>query len=131
MFINKSSGLRVNINARYNDPITGVQGIDLTDADNRERFGIMEIADPTPPADYSEETYFRTEQDSAPYVVFTKKPDEMIEKARQSKVNQEALDYLKSTDWYVARFSETGKEIPEEIKQKRQEARDSIVEIAP
>jgi hypothetical protein len=36
--------------------------------------------------------------------------------------------YLKDTDWYVTRQAETGKPIPEDILQKRQEARDSIVE---
>jgi len=45
----------------------------------------------------------------------------------QSKVNQEALAYLASTDWYVARFSETGTVIPDDVKQKRQEARASII----
>lgn len=48
--------------------------------------------------------------------------------------NQEEIDkkieelqkYLDETDWYVSRYSETGVEIPEEVKQKRQEARKKI-----
>ena len=36
---------------------------------------------------------------------------------------QEAKAYLISTDWYITRFIETGKEIPEDIKLKREEAR--------
>ena len=35
----------------------------------------------------------------------------------------EAKAYLISTDWYITRFIETGKEIPEDIKLKREEAR--------
>lgn len=38
----------------------------------------------------------------------------------------ELQKYLNETDWYVVRFSETGVEIPEEVKQKRQEAREKI-----
>ncbi len=34
--------------------------------------------------------------------------------------------YLIDTDWYISRFSETGKDVPEDILQKRQEARESI-----
>jgi hypothetical protein len=45
----------------------------------------------------------------------------------QSEINAEAIAYLASTDWLVARFSETGIAIPAAIKLLRQEARDSIV----
>ena len=41
----------------------------------------------------------------------------------QEQANAEAKEYLQSTDWYVTRFTETGKEIPEEVKTKRDEAR--------
>lgn len=34
--------------------------------------------------------------------------------------------YLNSTDWYAARFAETGAVIPEEVRQQRQSARDEI-----
>lgn len=40
----------------------------------------------------------------------------------ENEINQLEF-YLKSTDWYAIRFADTGIEIPEEIKQKRQEAR--------
>ena len=46
---------------------------------------------------------------------------------QQAQINQEALDYLASTDWYGVRLSETGVAIPDAIKLLRQEARDSIV----
>ena len=45
------------------------------------------------------------------------------EEQLQAQANVEAKEYLASTDWYVTRFTETGKEIPEEVKIKREEAR--------
>lgn len=38
----------------------------------------------------------------------------------------ELLNYLTSTDWYAVRFAEAGVEIPDEIKAKRQAAREEI-----
>lgn len=46
----------------------------------------------------------------------------------QSLINKMCKQYLAETDWYVSRFGETGKAIPEDILHKRQEARDSIIE---
>lgn len=37
-----------------------------------------EIAEPAAPEDYSADTYYRTESDDAPYVIYTKKSDEEI-----------------------------------------------------
>lgn len=34
--------------------------------------------------------------------------------------------YLSSTDWYAVRYAETGVEIPEDVKQQRQSAREEI-----
>ncbi len=45
----------------------------------------------------------------------------------QYQTNADAKAYLASTDWYVVRFSETGVSIPDDIKTKRQEARDAII----
>lgn len=45
------------------------------------------------------------------------------------KVKKELEDYLKETDWYVVRFFETGKEIPIEVSEKRQKARDKLGEL--
>ena len=36
---------------------------------------------------------------------------------------ENCLKFLAETDWYVARKNETGAEIPEEIRTKREEAR--------
>jgi hypothetical protein len=39
---------------------------------------LEEVAEPSPPADYSDKLYYRTEQDEAPYVVYTRKSDVQI-----------------------------------------------------
>lgn len=83
--------------------------------------------EPSPPDDYSEETHYRTEQDAAPYVVYTRKSDEQIAEAHQARVNAESLAYLTSTDWMVTRYAETGVPIPDEVKAARQAARDAVV----
>lgn len=91
---------------------------------------LTEIPDPVPPEDYSDETYYRTEQDDAPYVIYTKKSDEQIAQIQQAKTNAASLAYLAETDWMVTRFAETGTPIPEDIKAARQAARDAIVKPA-
>lgn len=52
-----------------------------------------------------------------------------IEKEKQERTNQEARAYLSQTDWYVIRLQETGESIPEDILQKRADARASVVEV--
>jgi hypothetical protein len=37
-----------------------------------------------------------------------------------------AIAYLKDTDWYIIRKIETGKEIPEEVSEKRNSCRNDI-----
>jgi hypothetical protein len=44
----------------------------------------------------------------------------------QEVLNRAAKEYLASTDWYVTRMHETGKEIPIDVASKRQEARDNL-----
>lgn len=48
----------------------------------------------------------------------------------QSIINSERItelqNYLNATDWYTVRFSETGAEIPEDVKAARQSAREEI-----
>jgi len=46
----------------------------------------------------------------------------------QAVVNQEARDYLTSTDWYITRQAETGTEVPSDVLTKRAEARASVIE---
>lgn len=76
---------RFNIYAPYEAP-DGTRYGNLTDPVLREQLGIVEIPDPQPPADYSDDIYFRTEQDDAPYVVFTRKSDAQIAEARRTRV---------------------------------------------
>lgn len=57
------------------------------------------------------------------FMIVSTKPTETAR--NQARIN-ELQSYLDSTDWYVARFAETGIEIPEEIKRQRQEAREEI-----
>ena len=45
----------------------------------------------------------------------------------QEKINQEALQYLAETDWYVVRSTETGAAIPQEVLDERAAARARIV----
>lgn len=46
----------------------------------------------------------------------------------QVVINMKARAYLTSTDWYVTRWLEKGVPIPDEISQKREEARNKIVD---
>lgn len=55
-------------------------------------------------------------------------PPKPTDKELQAIENEKSRIFLDSTDWYVTRFSETGIPIPEDIKLKRQQARDSIIE---
>jgi hypothetical protein len=82
MFIWKDTLKRCNPAAKYTSP----DGTRYTrvPADLYE-----EIPDPIPPADFSDETYYRTEQDDAPYVVFTRKSDEQLAAIWWEKVKQQ------------------------------------------
>lgn len=81
MFIKDNK--RFNIHAPCE--INGVRYPNFTDPTLRGSLGILEIPDPVAPEDYSEETYYRTEQDTEPYVVFTKKSDEQIQQVMLNK----------------------------------------------
>lgn len=100
---------------------------DYPNAQDLIDLGIAEIPDPIPPAGFSDETHYRTESDDPPYVVYTKKSDEQLVEIAQTKLNQASLSYLSETDWLITRFAETGVPIPDEVKVKRQAARDSII----
>lgn len=49
-----------------------------------------------------------------------------IEEQSEPTEEQLAFAFLQSTDWYVTRFAETGKPIPEEISKKRAECRETL-----
>jgi hypothetical protein len=60
-------------------------------------------------------------------LVFQDDIKENIEKADENeKMIQSLQEYLDGTDWYVVRYMETGKAIPEGISEHRQAARDEI-----
>lgn len=44
----------------------------------------------------------------------------------QEKINTEARKRLSETDWYVVRFLETGKAIPEDLLAERQRLREAV-----
>ncbi|MBO7043796.1 hypothetical protein J6W34_04585 [bacterium] len=50
-----------------------------------------------------------------------------VEKAREKIMKYN--DYLNFTDWYVTRKIETGKEIPEDVLNQRNEAREEISKL--
>lgn len=80
MFIDQITQKRVNIYAPY----AGRSKLDTPEI--RAELGIVEILDPTPPEDYSDETYYRTESDDAPYVIYTKKSEEQLDQLHNAKV---------------------------------------------
>ena len=83
MFIDSKTGKMVNIYA----PFGGFSRLDM--AEIRARAGVVEIADDPAPEDYSEDTYFRTEDWNAaqrPYIIYTRKSDEQINEANNVKV---------------------------------------------
>lgn len=51
---------------------------------------------------------------------------EFVNNELVSKRKSEANELLKETDWYVIRFQETGKKIPQEILDLRQQIRDNV-----
>jgi len=48
----------------------------------------------------------------------------------QDVAAQEALNYLRETDWYILRQVETGQAAPDDIKAGRSAARDAINAVA-
>ena len=57
---------------------------------------------------------------------YTIEIEDITAQVEQQKINAEALAYLAETDWLMIRELEIGKAMPEEIKIKRQEARDKV-----
>lgn len=77
---------RINIYAPFESE-DGTRYSNLTEPDVREAVGVVEIPEPQPPEDYSEETYYRTEQEDAPYVIYTRKSDEQLAALKKSKLD--------------------------------------------
>jgi hypothetical protein len=79
MFISKQTQRRVNPLAPY----TAEDGVTYP---RLPEDLYEEIAEPAAPADFSDELYYRTEQDDAPYVIYTRKSDEQIRQAQLAKM---------------------------------------------
>lgn len=52
---------------------------------------------------------------------------DISEQVEQKRINAESLKYLANTDWMQIRFSETGVEMPLEVKATRQIMRERII----
>ena len=50
------------------------------------------------------------------------------EAEQRQTASDEALAYLRETDWYMIRAMENAGQIPDEIREKRREARDRVKE---
>ena len=99
-------------------------GFDLTpglfesyvSVDVATHMGIIEQAN-------SEGKIIKGDKDGNPILVDPPPPSE--EEVKQERII-ELENYLNQTDWYAIRFADCGVEIPLEIKQKRQSAREEI-----
>jgi hypothetical protein len=79
IWIDKETLLWVNINRPYK----GRSRLDTPEI--RAAVGVVEIADPIKPDDYSDETYYKSETDDFPYVIYTRKPQEQIDQMLKAK----------------------------------------------
>jgi hypothetical protein len=82
MFISIETNRRVNPFATYRDS-------EGTTYPRMPEHLYQEIMEPFPPEDYTDETYYRTEQDSSPYVVFTRKSDDQLRELGNSKIKSQ------------------------------------------
>jgi hypothetical protein len=112
MFIDQETQFWVNID----QPYKGFSRLDTPAI--RETAGLIEIPDPTPPADYSDETYYRTETGDRmpPYVVFTKKSAEQLAQLRTAKLKQIRDDLTENGGCLVG-----GKWFHTDVKSKQQQ----------
>lgn len=58
---------------------------------------------------------------------YTVEQFDVTEQVNQQALNEVSEAYLKETDWYVTRYSETGLAVPADVLQKRSAARAAIV----
>lgn len=76
------------------------------------------------------ESWLAEEQTRPYWDAFTYNITEIIDiggPSEQDLINQEALAYLASTDWYVIRQQEIGIRVPDDVLLARQAARNRIV----
>lgn len=80
-------GKRFNIYAQKE--IDGITYANFLDESLRNRLGIVAVDEPNHPIDFDYDLYYRTEQDDAPYVIYTRKSDEQIAAVALAKAKQE------------------------------------------
>ena len=69
-----------------------------------------------------------TDEDILDEEKFELTSEQILQAEKATKVNA-AMEYLKQTDWYAHRKAETGKAIPDDVLEKRAQARiDASVE---
>tara|TARA_R110002072_G_scaffold29468_1_gene93126 strand:- start:17 stop:388 length:372 start_codon:yes stop_codon:yes gene_type:complete len=70
-----------------------------------------------------------TPDDVAQYVTMweANAPEPTAEPTAQEIINNDSLAYLRSTDWYVVRYAETGVAVPSDVTTARAAARSAIV----
>ena len=88
MFIFKTTRKRANPYVPYTDE-TGTKYLRIP------LELLEEIPDPTPPEDYSDDTYYRTETDEVPYVVYLKKSNKQLKQLRNNKRKQQ-IEHIES-----------------------------------
>lgn len=84
---------------------------------NDEEYGLV--------ADWCNENQAHTIEDMGEYYAVVKNPEPSEEEIKQARIS-ELEAYLSSTDWYAIRESETGIDIPADVKQTRADARAEI-----
>lgn len=76
-------------------------------------------------AEWCNENQTHTIEDMGEYYAVVKNPEPSEEEIKQARII-ELEAYLSSTDWYAIRESETGIDIPADVKQARADARAEI-----
>ena len=101
----------------------GAAWLNATTKEQKAAKGIVECIYEGLPQD--DQFYFNTvEYDNGVIrTVSTRKPQEMIDAFMRSSAVEAARRHLQDTDWYVTRFAETGKAVPDEVLKTREEAR--------
>lgn len=84
---------------RYQPDVDGTAYRDGLTPEQLFALGYQEITIEVRPDDFSDKLYFRTEQDDAPYVVYSKKSDEAIAAMVLADEAQAAQQHLDSTDY--------------------------------
>lgn len=74
----------------------------------------------------AQQKLIKGDKDGNPILVDLPQP---TEEERKRKRISELERCLSETDWYAIRFADTGEEMPADIKQKRQDARNEISEL--